>query len=407
LSQIRAEPNPLALQYHAGPMFSKRTSWDRRPNPLAERIAAKRATGARLLDLTESNPTRAGITGPEDVLAALARQEGRRYDPLPFGRPEARAAVAADFARRGFPVGPDRIFLSASTSEAYAFVFKLLCDPGDAVLVPRPGYPLFEFLAGLESVEARPYRFAHDGGGWQLDLPGLREATSPRARAVVVVNPGNPSGAFLKRDERKALLELCAERSLALVSDEVFADFAFRDDPRRAGSLAEDGPALAFTLGGLSKTCALPQLKLAWTAVTGPAALRDEAMERLEIVADTYLSVSTPVQVAAPSLLARREELQAPVHERLRENLAALRRGISASSPATLLAPEGGWYAVLRIPATIPEEERALRLLEKDVVVHPGYFFDFEGGAFLVLSLLTPPDDFREGVERVLEDLVL
>lgn len=388
-------------------MFSRRTCWDLRPNRLAERLAAKRATGARLLDLTESNPTRARIPCPDDVLSGLVHPDGRRYDPAPLGLPAARAAVAADFARRGFPVAPERIVLSASTSEAYAFLFKLLCEPGDEVLVPRPGYPLFEFLAGLESVEARAYRFAHDGDGWHLDLASLRDAASPKARAVVAVNPGNPSGAFLKRDERTALVELCAERSLALVSDEVFADYSFWDDPLRAASLAEDGPVLAFTLGGLSKSCALPQLKLAWTAVTGPDALRDEALARLEIVADTYLSVSTPVQVAAPALLARREELQAPVRERLRTNLVALRQRISRSSPATLLAPEGGWYAVLRVPATLSEEERALRLLQKDVVVHPGYFFDLDGGAFLVLSLLTPPDDFREGVGRVFDDLVL
>jgi alanine-synthesizing transaminase len=388
-------------------MFSRRTSWDLRPNRLAARLAERRASGKHLVDLTESNPTRAGILCPRDLLAALADPEARRYAPVPFGRPEARAAVAADFARRGCALGPDRVFLTASTSEAYAFAFKLLCDPGDAVLVPRPGYPLFEFLAGLESVEVRSYRLLHDAGRWQLDLDALREAASPRARAVVVVNPGNPSGAFLKRDEKDALVAFCAERSLALVSDEVFADYAFQHDPRRAASLAEDGPVLAFSLGGLSKTCALPQLKLAWTAVTGPPDLRREALARLEVVADTYLSVSTPVQVATPALLARREELQAPVRERLETNRRALAEMIPPSSPATLLPPEGGWYAILRVPATLSEEERALRLLERDVVVHPGYFFDMEKGAFLVLSLLTPPEDFRQGLGRVLEDLVL
>jgi alanine-synthesizing transaminase len=388
-------------------MFSKRTTWDLHPNRLAERLAERRAAGARLLDLTESNPTRAGLVCPRDVLAALARPESSRYDPTPFGLPAARAAVAADFARRGFPVAAERIFLTASTSEAYAFLFKLLCDPGDELIVPRPGYPLFEFLAGLEGVGVRSYRSTHDAGAWQVDFASLRDAASPRARAVVVVNPGNPSGAFLKSDERRTLVQFCAERSLAIVSDEVFADFAFAEDPRRVASLAKDGPALVFTLGGLSKSCALPQLKLAWTAVTGPDSLRAQALARLEVVADTYLSVSTPVQAAAPALLARREGLQAPVQQRLRTNLATLRRSISPSSPATLLAPEGGWYAVLRVPQTLTEEERALSLLEKDVVVHPGYFFDLEGGAFLVLSLLAPADDFREGVGRVLEDLVL
>jgi hypothetical protein len=388
-------------------MFSERTRWDLRPNRLAECLAAKRAAGAVVLDLTESNPTRVGLPSPADVLAPLARAEARRYEPLPFGLRAAREAVAADFARRGFPLGPDRVVLSASTSEAYAFLFKLLCDPGDEVLVPRPGYPLFEFLASLESVRVRTYPLAHDGE-WHLDLAALRSAAGPRTRAIVVVSPHNPTGACLKRDERDVLEGLCADRSIALVSDEVFADFSFRDDPRRAGSAARDGPALAFTLGGLSKSCGLPQLKLAWAAVSGPEPLRREALARLEVVADTYLSVSTPVQVAAPDLLARREELQAPIRARVRANLEALRAAIGPGCPATLLEPEGGWSAVLRVPATRSEEERVTRLLEeRDVLVHPGYFFDFPREAFLVLSLLPPEADFAEGVGRLAADLVL
>jgi hypothetical protein len=315
--------------------------------------------------------------------------------------------VAADFARRGFPLDSGRVVLTASTSEAYAFLFKLLCEPGDEVLVPSPGYPLFDFLAALESVRVRSYALAHDGE-WHLDLASLAAAVGPRTRAVVTVNPNNPTGAFLKRDELRALEALCAGRALALVSDEVFADFPFRDDPRRQASVARDGPALAFALGGLSKSCALPQLKLAWIAVTGPERERTEALARLEVIADTYLSVSTPVQVAAPELLARREELQAPVRERVRANLALLRSRIPSDSSASLLEPEGGWYAVLRVPATIPEEERVVRLLEAhDVLVHPGYFFDFPSEAFLVASLLTPPRAFAAGIDRVLADLVL
>ena len=388
-------------------MFSERTHWDLRPNRLAERLTARRAAGARILDLTESNPTRAGLPCPDDILAALARAEARRYEPRPFGLPAAREAVAADFARRGFPVGPDRIVLSASTSEAYAFLFKLLCDPGDEVLVPRPGYPLFEFLATLESVRVLPYPLAYDGE-WHLDLSALRDALGPRTRAVVAVSPHNPTGACLRRDERDALETLCARRGVALVSDEVFADYTFRDEPRRAASVARDGPALAFALGGLSKSCGLPQLKLAWTAVTGPEPLRRDALARLEVVADTYLSVSTPVQVAAPELLSRREELSAPIRARVRANLEALRAAIGAGCPATLLEPEGGWSAVLRVPATRTEEERVTRLLEeRDVLVHPGYFFDFPHEAFLVLSLLAPEAELAEGVSRVLADLVL
>jgi aspartate/methionine/tyrosine aminotransferase len=388
-------------------MFSSRTTWDLRPNRLSRLLAAKRAQGARVIDLTESNPTRVGLESPVDLLAPLARPEGRHYEPAPFGLPAAREAVAADFARRGFPIAPERVALTASTSEAYAFLFKLFCEPGDEVLVPRPGYPLFDFLGMLESVRVRAYPLAHDGG-WHLDLAALRAAAGPPTRAIVIVNPNNPTGAFLKRDELDALETLCAERSLALVSDEVFADFAFRGDPRRAASVARDGPALAFALGGLSKSCALPQLKLAWMAVTGPEPERNEALGRLEVIADTYLSVSTPVQIAAPDLLARREELQAPVRERLRANLDTLRSRLSPASPASLLDPEGGWYAVLRVPATMPEEERVSRLLEqRDVLVHPGYFFDFPREAFLVVSLLPSLVDFEEGIDRVLADLVL
>jgi hypothetical protein len=388
-------------------MFSARTRWDLSTNRLAAAVEAKRRSGARVLDLTESNPTRAGLSAPPDLLASLTSQASLRYEPAPFGLEAARAAVAADYARRGVSVGPDRILLTASTSEAYAFLFKLLCDPGDEVLVPRPGYPLFDYLAHLESVRTIPYAFGHDGE-WHLSPSTLAAAAGPRTRALVVVNPNNPTGAFLKRDELAALEAFCAERGLALVADEVFADYAFADDPRRAPCVARDGPALAFALGGLSKSCALPQLKLAWCAIAGPLALRREAWARLEVVADTYLSVSTPVQHAAPDLLGRREELQSPVRARLAGNLAALRARLGSRSPASLLEPEGGWYAVLRVPATVPDEERVVRLLEeRDVLVHPGYFFDFPREAHLVLSLLPEPPVFAEGVVRVLDSLVL
>ena len=388
-------------------MFSDRTHFDLRPNRLAARLAERRAGGAPFIDLTQSNPTRAGLAVASDLLASLADEAALRYDPLPFGLPEARGAVARDFAGRGYPLEPERILLHASTSEAYGFLFKLLCDPGDEVLVPRPGYPLFDFLAGLESVRVRSYALAWDGE-WHLDVAAVAAALGPRTRAIVAVSPGNPTGAFLKRDELSRLEALCAERGVALMADEVFADFPLREDARRAASVARDSPALAFALGGLSKSCGLPQLKLAWTAVVGPEALRREALARLEVVADTYLPVSTPVQVAAPALLARKDELQAPIRARVTANLAALRQALGTGSPAMLLEPEGGWSAVLRVPATCSEEERALRLLdEKHVLVHPGYFFDFPGEAYLVLSLLPPPAEFDEGVARVLADIVL
>jgi aspartate/methionine/tyrosine aminotransferase len=395
------------VHYDAERMFSERTRFELRPNRLARSLAERRSGGRPFIDLTESNPTRAGLAGPAELLAPLADAAALRYDPLPFGLAEARAAVAHDFAGRGYPLEPERIVLHASTSEAYGFLFKLLCDPGDEVLVPRPGYPLFDFLAGLESVRVTSYALAWDGE-WHLDVAAVATALGPRTRAIVAVSPGNPTGAYLKRDELSGLEALCAERGLALVSDEVFADYPLREDERRAASVARDATALAFALGGLSKSCGLPQLKLAWTAVTGPEPLQREALARLEVVADTYLSVSTPVQVAALELLARREELQRPISTRLRANLGTLRAAVGPGCPATLLDPEGGWSAVLRVPATLSEEERVTRLLgERDVLVHPGFFFDFPHEAFLVLSLLPPEGDFAEGVARLVADLVL
>jgi aspartate/methionine/tyrosine aminotransferase len=318
----------------------------------------------------------------------------------------AREAVAADYRRRGCALGAARVALTASTSEAYGQLFKLLCDPGDRVLVPAPSYPLFEFLAGLEGVEVDRYGLRYDGE-WHLPVASLDEWVTPRTRAIVLVNPGNPTGSYLKTDEAAALGELAARRGLALISDEVFADYAFSDDPRRAASLAApDPPALAFSLGGLSKSCGLPQVKLGWIAVSGPRERREEALARLEIVADTYLSVSTPAQRAAPAWLARLPALQAPIAARVRANHAALEARLGPFAPASLLQAEGGWYAVLRIPATVPEEERVARLLEhQDVLVHPGYFFDFPAEAYLVVSLLTPCDALAEGVRRILDDL--
>ncbi len=386
-------------------MFSNRTTWNLRTNRLTRLLEEQRAGGETVLDLTESNPTRVGLPLSEDLLSPLADPRGRRYDPTPFGLPSAREAVATDFARRGVAIDPDRIVLTASTSEAYAFVFKLLCDPGDEILIPRPGYPLFEYLAALDGVGARGYPLDLDGA-WHLDSRALRP--SPRTRAVVLVNPGNPTGAYLKHSERDALQEMAASQGLALVSDEVFSDFAFAADDRRVPSLARDADALTFTLGGLSKSCGLPQVKLAWIAVTGPEAQRRQALERLEVVADTYLSVSTPVQLAAPALLGRIEELQAPVQERTRGNLRVLRDRLEAGSPASLIEPEGGWSAVLRVPATLSEEERVERLLAKrNVYVQPGYFFDFPREAYLVVSLLPRPETFAEGVDRILSDAVL
>jgi hypothetical protein len=355
-----------------------------------------------VLDLTETNPTRVGLPYPADLLSVLADPASLRYEPAARGLPEARQAVAHDYRRRGFAVDPERVLLTCSSSEAYALLFKLLCDPGDAVLVPQPSYPLFDHLAGLEGVDARPYALHHDGE-WHLSASAVAEAANGRTKAAVVVSPNNPTGSFLKVHEAEPLAALCAREGLALISDEVFADYAFTGDPRSLGSLVEEKRALCFCLGGLSKSCGLPQLKLGWIAVAGPDDAVEVALARLEMEADTYLSVSTPVQLAAPRILGRLPELRDPILRRVTANLEALRARLKTVETVTLLAPEGGWSAVLRIPATVSEEERVLGLLsEENVLVHPGYFFDFPSEAIFVLSLLVSPDVFAEGVDRIL-----
>lgn len=380
-------------------MLSERTGFDLTENRWSRAVAARRRAGAELVDLTLSNPTRAGLPYPPDLLAPLAEPAGLHYAPDPRGLRAAREAVAADYARRGHAVAPERILLTASTSEAYAFLFKVLCDPGDEVLVPRPSYPLFEYLAALEAVRPVPYALAYDGE-WHVDLVTVRAALGPRSRALVAVNPNNPTGSFLKRDEHERLLALCAQTGIALVSDEVFADYGFGDDPRRVTAVVEDGPVLSFSLGGFSKSCGLPQAKLAWIAVAGPASPRAAALQRLELVSDTFLSVSTPVQAAARALLRGSAPVREAIRLRTARNLHAARRRLDGTA-ASVLACEGGWSAVVRVPGTLSEEERVLSLLEAGVVVHPGYFFDFEREAYLVLSLLPAEPDFAAGLEAI------
>jgi aspartate/methionine/tyrosine aminotransferase len=383
-------------------MFSSRTRWDLTPNRLATLAETVRASGRPFLDLTETNPTRAGLQAPPHLLSWLAQPRGLRYQPDPRGLRAAREAVARDFARHGATVDPDRVVLTASTSEAYGFLFKLLCDAGDAVAVPRPSYPLFEYLARLDGVDVVPYPLRYDGE-WHLGRGDVEAVLTPNTRAIVVVSPNNPTGSFLKRDEAGALLALCAERGLALIADEVFADFAFGADARRVETVGGRVEALTFALGGLSKSCGLPQLKLAWIAASGPEPTIADALARLEIVADTYLSVATPIQEAAPEVLAALPDLQAPIRERVGTNLRALREQAARVPVITLLEPEGGWSAVLRVPALRSEEEWCAHLLEEDgVLVQPGYFFDFPNEAFLVLSLLTPTEAFADGSARLL-----
>lgn len=383
-------------------MFSSRIPADLAPNPLAAAVERMRLSGSSFDDLTISNPTAADIEYPPDLLQPLGDQGALRYDPQPFGLLAARQAVADDYARRGVRVSPSHIALTASSSESYALLFKLLCDPGQSVLVPTPSYPLFEHLTRLENVRALPYRTDFHGT-WGIDLNDLRSAVDETTKAVLVVSPNNPTGAWLKRDELSALVELCARHHLALIGDEVFADYPIEPAPGAVRSVLDQGEVLAISLGGLSKSVGLPQLKLGWMALRGPAAQLHPALLRLELVADTYLSVGTPVQLAAPHLLHAGLAVRAQIQIRVLQNYRTLHEMVRRYPACQALRAEGGWSAVLRIPHTMPEDERVVRLLEDDLVlVHPGYFFDFPRGGYLVLSLLTRPDIFQSGAERLL-----
>src|SRR5579875_310797 len=368
-------------------MFSSRLDWEAAPNPLSLLAEQKRAAGRPVLDLTESNPTRAGFAYPRGIIEALADHRALRYDPSPRGLASARQAVADYYAARGRKFHPEDILLTASTSEAYSFLFKLLADPGDEFLAPRPSYPLFEHLAALESARIRQYALRYDGS-WHIDFSTL-EVTA-RTRAIVVVNPNNPTGSFLKAGEWERL----ESYGLPILCDEVFADYPFAPPPPASPR------GLTFFLNGLSKIAGLPQMKLGWIAASGAG--RQAALQRLEFVADTYLSVASPVQLALPALLASASRLAGQIRERTRANLDFL-RAASRDSAAAVLDVEGGWYAIARLPRTRGEEEWALHLLaERDVLAQPGFFFDFEEEAYLVLSLLPPPEIFQEGVRRIL-----
>jgi hypothetical protein len=383
-------------------MFSSRIPGDLDLNRLTRALSRIRSEGRRVIDLTESNPTRCGFSYPEELLAPLADPRALDYAPEPFGLPSARASVAADFLRRGRPVAADRVVLTASTSDAYSLIFKLLCDSGDEVLVPRPSYPLFDHLARLESVVPVSYSIEYFGR-WSLDLASLVGALSARTRAILVVNPNNPTGHFASSDDLGRLEALCVERNLALVSDEVFADFELTNGASAtAGLLPGRDAALSFTLGGLSKSVGLPQLKLGWMALGGPVRLVEDALERLEVACDTYLSVSTPVQIAAPALLERGAVVRAQIRDRVRHNHHLLTVLAGDVPSCSVLRADGGWYGVVQVPSRASEEELVLALLAEDgVLVHPGYFFDFPTESFLVLSLLVPEALFEEGVARM------
>jgi alanine-synthesizing transaminase len=386
-------------------MFSDRTNWRLTPNALTRAIEEARTSGQKILDLTVSNPTEAGVRpDSEIVLAALANPEAMHYDPQPRGLLGARQAVCRYYreSHEVFDLDPERLVLTTSTSEAYSYVFRLLCNAGDEILVPKPSYPLFEFLADLADVKLVPYPLLYDHG-WQIDLDSLYKAATPRTRAVILVHPNNPTGSYVSASETSALNAFCRDSGTALIVDEVFLDYAHNGVPR--STFLTNADALTFTLSGISKISALPQMKLAWVATSGPQDqdMVTEAGARLEIIADTYLSMNAPVQLAAPVLLDQRKQIQPILLDRLRVNLADLDRQLASRPSCVRLQVEGGWYVVLRVPAIESDEDLAIRLLrDTGVSVHPGHFYDFPGEGHLVLSLMTEPTNFREGVDRLL-----
>jgi alanine-synthesizing transaminase len=425
-------------------MFSDRTNWKLTPNRLTAALDGVRTRGARMLDLTASNPTRVGLHyDGRAIIEALASRSAMDYDPQPKGLAVARAAVA-DYYRKSHGIAgfdAERLILTTSTSEGYSFVFRLLCNPGDEILVPKPSYPLFEFLADLQDVKLVAYPLIYDHG-WQVDFPSLEKAVTPRTRGVVVVHPNNPTGSYVGPQERELLNGFCRAHGLAIIADEVFLDYRLdapsgdapnfdevvdrdaggdcrsfhaprdRNAPiQRLGrddsswfSFAGNREVLTFTLSGLSKISALPQMKVAWIAVSGAGA--DEAMGRLEVIADTYLSMNAPVQWATPRLLEQRQSMQRQLMARVHRNLAELDGQLARQEMCERLKVEGGWYAVVRVPVTRSDEELAIELLqEKSVLAHPGHFYDFPSDGYLVLSLITEEEVFREGIRRMLEML--
>jgi alanine-synthesizing transaminase len=388
-------------------MFARRTDWNLEPNRFARALEAHRAGGMELLDLTASNPTTCGFVYPErGILEALADRRTLEYVPESKGMRSAREAVAVYYAPRighgggRSGVDPERIILTAGTSEAYSYIFRLLCEVGDEILVPAPSYPLFQFLADLNDVRLAPYPLFYDHG-WQMDFSALRPAITQRTRAILLVNPNNPTGSFIRAEEAAQLGKLCAEHEMAIVADEVFLDFTA--GPAAQPTFALHDPCLTFTLSGLSKISALPQMKLAWVAVNGPDKQAQAAVERMEIIADTYLSPGTPVQLALCKLLEIGRDMQVQLKSRIAANLARLDSLLFAQKEVTRLQREGGWYAILRAPATRADEDLAVAVLEQcSVLVHPGNFFDFPNDGYLVISLIAKEREFEEGVRRLL-----
>jgi alanine-synthesizing transaminase len=384
-------------------VFADRTNWNLKANPLSEALATHRALGTPLLDLTASNPTECGFDyESRGILQALGNPAILAYDPDPRGLLHARQAVAAYYAARGAEVPADSIILTTSTSEAYSFVFRALCNPGDEILIPEPSYPLFAFLADIQDVKLVRYRLDYDYG-WQINFHALQQSITSRTRGVIVVHPNNPTGHFTKPGEQEKLNEICSARNLAIIADEVFLDFALQGG-RAPFTFARNAAALTFTMSGLSKISGLPQMKAAWLITSGPEQLKTQALARMEIIADTYLSMNAPVQWAIPALLEQRGTFQEQLLARAQRNLAELDRRLATQKSCARLAVEAGWYAVLRVPAMRSDEELAIELLtRKNVYVHPGHFYDFPSDGFLVVSLITREEEFAKGLKLLLE----
>jgi alanine-synthesizing transaminase len=382
-------------------MFSDRTGWNLERNKLSEALAKRRSSGLALIDLMQSNPTQCGFHfDAQKILAALNNPASLHYDPDPQGLPHAREAVAAYYRSRNCRASIDDIFLTTSTSEAYSFLFRMLCNPGDELLIPQPGYPLFSFLAGIQDVALVRYPLLYDYG-WQIDFHMLQQAITPRTRGIIVVHPNNPTGHFCKPGEIARLNQICRERQIAIISDEVFLDFSLAPDAQ--STFASNNEALTFTMSGLSKISGLPQMKVAWLTVAGPDALKQQAIARLEMIADTYLSMNAPIQLALPVLLEQRHPFQQQWRTRVQKNLAHLDQLLASQKLCTRLKMEGGWYAVLKAPSTTGDDELALELLTtRGVYVHPGHFYDFPSDGYWVVSLITPEQEFAAGIEALL-----
>jgi aspartate/methionine/tyrosine aminotransferase len=378
--------------------FSRRTNWNTEESELARAHRLRLASGEPIADLTASNPTRCGFAYDVELLAALTDSQALDYDPQPRGLLSARQAVCGYYADHGVQLAPEQIVLTTSTSEAYSFLFRLLCDPGSEILFTQPGYPLFDFLATLDDVKIKAAALIYDHG-WQIDPEGLRRAITPETRAIVLVHPNNPTGHFTKPWEAADLARLCREFDLALIVDEVFLDYSFGTTAASFAAGLDGVPV--FVVSGLSKVAGLPQMKAAWIVAAGTEAC--SALERLEVIADTFLSMNAPVQSALPVWLAGRDAIQRQIRQRVTTNLAELDRGVARLPEVSRLEVEGGWYAVLRIPALGPDEQTVLALLERGVWVHPGYFFGMAESGWLVVSLLGPEDEFCVGVGRLVE----